>query len=446
MAIQTQKFTPLQHRHYQFAETQGEKDEDLRRRMMLQQQQGNIAMAQQQARLNKDAQTTNANILAAERRAGEQGQRDEFNKGLQLAQLERADEQTAYSRKQDDIERQRQGKSDAMAEQDFKRRGALSDLKMEDARLGIDAKKQAKELTDKTMALGEIGNYLGLMAPNEAGEVDISPLSDKLSVLIPGFKGGKNLVMRNNDGFAELYEIKGGEYSPITTENGMPVRIRNEVLMQSSDISKTQNKEPTKVEQDAFKHAVSAGDKVDDQLRKVQKEIFEIESSASMMGNEIPEASRKRLDDLKRQKVDLATQARNYSSTIAQYQERFNPYKPKAERGAPVQAQEAPQEQGLGYDSLAKGAPQEAQQPALSTARQQEDPKLKESLIAEINQLTQNRFNIPSDYSIDQLQQLLEEVRNPLPPRDKPNTENWASRFLRGKQNQWGSLMDAARK
>lgn len=248
MPIQTQKFSPLKHKHYKLATTQSELDEDLRRKMVLQNNQNaanaNLANMRQQNANNRQAARQG---LQREQMAANKEQQAVVN-GLntraadrQDAELKADQEETSYQREQDGLDRQRQEKLDGLAlerQQKLDKRDDYNFSRQQQEDQRGDAERQRKELfQNKTLALGGLGalmeRQINENMMDKKGYVDLSEMKDALGVLVNGYEfRGAPKALVGNDGYVTLYDDDGA-----IKNNGNPVRIHRSTFQDAAPLA-----------------------------------------------------------------------------------------------------------------------------------------------------------------------------------------------------------------
>jgi hypothetical protein len=241
MAIQTQKFTPLQHRHYQLAETQSEKDAAMQRQMQLQAQQN----AHRESMANLDAanqgQQFNAQMLQRQSENQQAQQNKQFEQGLSLADRDRRAAIDAQ-------ELERQGMLDKQNMAQTERSNRLADAKesraAETHKLSKEDRATNKYFQERTMALGDLGTFLGMHEPDESGKVDITPTKKSLEIMFGSLPFRKIYAQFDQEGnHVSLVGEKNDTTTVPISSGGSPVNLRSDVLMQSS-LLKNKNDEP----------------------------------------------------------------------------------------------------------------------------------------------------------------------------------------------------------
>lgn len=245
MPIQFQTFTPTDQKHYTLAETQSEKEAEMSRQM-ARDAANNAAQASTHAMSLDAANAQHAATLdantkqaAVENNLNQQRVNADNNRvGLANA---REMERNKATVAQNAIDNRRQAFADqnTLQQQGLSNtRNAIADQQATDKfNLEKEALLQKKAITDKHLALGELGLTLATSKPDANGEIDLTNHKNTLTTLglTDNLTKHDGIKSRNVDGKTELYGIdKNGSYQAIM-HNNSPVRLTNDVLSTMSD-------------------------------------------------------------------------------------------------------------------------------------------------------------------------------------------------------------------
>lgn len=198
MAIQTTKFTPIKARHYTLAETQDEKDAELRRKMILQGQRLNANARQ------ADAQAANV-ANRQDKRQSAIIERDKINNEVDQGRIDTKNatlaEQETYNREQTEIDRSADELATKKQDELDGRKLSLDTKNSENLQYKTDRQREEDARTDaerdvktthknRTLAVGAIGlamsdaitagKYIG-----DSAVVDLSGEIDALRLMSP---------------------------------------------------------------------------------------------------------------------------------------------------------------------------------------------------------------------------------------------------------------------
>lgn len=251
MSIQLGNFVPLQHKHYQLAETQSEKDAAAGRQAELIAQQGLNSIA------NTNAHAA-ASIAMQNNQLAEQGRQANMHDELARDQLDQQSEQQAIAADQNQqrIDQQGQQLANQSAIDQQKLNLGARELDAKLAQNGIENqlmknkdareqtqfdqaqedKKQADELKQLPLAMAKFGHYLTTAEPDKDGMVDVTDQKDNIKTMVGGFgdQDFKRITAQNAEGKTKLFGYTDDNKAVPLTRNGNPVAISNAVLQQQA--------------------------------------------------------------------------------------------------------------------------------------------------------------------------------------------------------------------
>ena len=238
MAIQTYAFKPLDQVHYGLAETQGEKNEQLKRDLEKISMQEAGANKRAAMSANTSLTNTQASLAAHERQANQHAglaaaaQQQQAanqkvinaseNRQLDIAEKSNAD-QSAYRQAMLNNDTARLGISNEQAKQEM-------DIKRQEAENKQNDYILARPYKEKTASLGQLGDFLNSVKVNDGGFADVTHGRDTLSKITGvDLTGYKNVSAQESDGKLKFFDNSGKTPTPIKVGDS-PIEIRRDYI------------------------------------------------------------------------------------------------------------------------------------------------------------------------------------------------------------------------